>query len=111
MSNNISDIINSTADKVQIALKNNSVIGDPVTIDGTVIIPVYKLSFGFGGGGFDGISPNNKDAVAGGAGAGVTKKPISYITVKDGVISVIAAEDSGKQDFISKITAILKKKQ
>lgn len=110
MSNNISNIINSTADKAQSALKDNSVFGDHITIDNTMIIPVYKLSFGFGGGGFDGVSAKNKDAVAGGAGAGVTKKPVSYITVKDGEISVLAAEDPTKQDLITKVLSIIKKK-
>ena len=111
MSNNISNIINSTADKAQYALRENSIMGDPITIDGTMIIPVYKLSFGFGGGGFDGINAKNSDAVAGGAGAGVTKKPVSYITVKDGKISVLSAEDDSKQDFISKIIELIKKKK
>ena len=111
MSNNISNIINSTADKAQYALKENSVMGDPITIDGTMIIPVYKLSFGFGGGGFDGIKAKNSDAVAGGAGAGVTKKPVSYITIKDGNISVLSAEDDSKHDFISKIIELIKRKK
>lgn len=110
MSNNISEIITSTADKAQLALKNNSVFGDSITIDDTVIIPVYKVSFGFGGGGFDGMSAKNKDAVAGGAGAGVSKKPVSYITVKDGNISVLSAQDDNNQDFISKILSLIKKK-
>ncbi len=110
MSNNISEIINSTADKAQLALKSNSVFGDSITIDDTVIIPVYKVSFGFGGGGFDGMSAKNKDAVAGGAGAGVSKKPVSYITVKDGNISVLSAQDDNNRDFISKILSLIKKK-
>lgn len=110
MNNNISNIINSTADKAEIALKNNSVMGEPITVDGAVIIPVYKLSFGFGGGGFDGMNSKNTDAVAGGAGAGVTKKPVSYITVKDGEISVLSAEDPGKQDLITKVLSLIKKK-
>lgn len=111
MSNNISNLINSTADKAQIALKENSVFGTPITLDGTTVIPVYKLSFGFGGGGFDGMSSKNADALAGGAGAGVTKLPVSYLTVKNGEISVLAADDIEKQDFISKILSLIKKKK
>ncbi len=109
--NKITDIISTTADKANSALKENSVLGDPITVDGTMIIPVYKLSFGFGGGGFDGTNSKNSDSVAGGAGAGVTKKPVSYITIRDGEISVLSAEDSSKKDFISKIfSAITKNK-
>ncbi len=108
--NKIADMISATADKANSALKENSVLGDPITVDGTMIIPVYKLSFGFGGGGFDSINAKNPDGVAGGAGAGVTKKPVSYITIQDGEISILSAEDSTKKDFISKILSSLKKR-
>lgn len=111
MSNNISDIINSTADKAQYALKDNSVMGEPITIDGTVIIPVYKLSFGFGGGGFDRVSAKDKDSLAGGAGAGVTKKPISYIVMKDGDVSILSADSDQKPDIFSKIIKYISKKK
>lgn len=107
--NKIADIISTAADKASIALKENSVLGDPITVDGTMIIPVYKLSFGFGGGGFDGTNTKNSDSVAGGAGAGVTKKPVSYITIQNGEISILSADDSTKQDFISKALSAIAK--
>lgn len=107
MSNNISDIIGATADKAQSALKNNSIFGDAITVDGTTIIPVYKLSFGFAGGGFDGISAKNNDAVAGAAGAGITKKPVSYLILKDGEISVLSADEETKPDWFTKILGFI----
>ena len=103
MSNNITEIIGATADKAQSALKNNSIFGEPITIDNTTIIPVYKLSFGFAGGGFDVISAKNNDSVAGAAGAGVTKKPVSYLIMKDGEISVLSADEETKPDWFTKI--------
>ncbi len=110
MNNKISDIISVTADKAEAALKENSVMGDPITVDGTMIIPVYKLSFGFGGGGIDSINSKNANALAGGAGAGVTKKPVSYITIKDGEISILS-EDNQDSSFVSKILDAVKKKK
>ncbi len=107
--NKIADIISAAADKANVALKENSVLGDPITIDGIMIIPVYKLSFGFGGGGLDGTKNKNADSVAGGAGAGVTKKPVSYITIQNGEVSILYADDTTKQDFISKILSTIAK--
>lgn len=109
MNNKISDIISVTADKAEAALKENSVMGDPITVDGTMIIPIFKLSFGFGGGGMDNIGNKNGGSLAGGAGAGVTKKPVSYITVKDGKISVITPENQ-ESNFLSKVFDLIKKK-
>ncbi|MBR2043010.1 MAG: hypothetical protein IJ946_01580 [Clostridia bacterium] len=110
MNNSISNIITATADKAEGALKENSVFGEPITVDGATIIPVYKLSFGFGGGAFDGMNSKNKASVAGGAGAGVTKLPISFVTIKEGEISVLSAEDPNKQSFISTVLSLIKKK-
>ncbi len=110
MSNNIANIISTTADKAQIALNNNSVFGESITIDNTTIIPVYKVSFGFGGGGIDGINSKNANSVAGAAGAGVTKKPVSYITITDGELTVLSAEEGEAKGIFEKILKFIKKK-
>lgn len=107
MTNKISEIISTAADKAEVALKENSVLGDPINVDGTMIIPVYKLSFGFGGGGFD--STGGKENVAGGAGAGITKKPVAYITVANGKVSVLNAEAQNDGIFSKIFSAISKK--
>ncbi len=107
MTNKISEIISTAADKAEIALKENSVLGDPITADGTMIIPVYNLSFGFGGGGFD--NAKGKENISGGAGAGVTKKPVAYITVSNGEVSVLSAESQDSGLFSKVLSLILKK--
>jgi uncharacterized spore protein YtfJ len=107
MNNSISNIISVTADKAEAALKENSVFGEPITVDGTTIVPVYKLSFGFAGGGFDGISAKKEDSVAGAAGAGITKKPVSYLIIKDGEISVLSADEETKPDWFTKILGFI----
>jgi sporulation protein YtfJ len=71
------------------ALKNlrslvdvNTVVGDPITTpDGTVIIPVSKVSFGYASGGSD-LPAQRPDLVSGGTGGGVTIQPIAFLFVK-----------------------------
>ena len=51
---------------------SNTIIGKPIiTGDGTTILPVSKVSFGFASGGtdFDGKNAANKDLFGGGSGA------------------------------------------
>ena len=58
----------------------STMIGDPITTpDGTVIIPVSKVSYGFASGGSDFVSKNaaSKDLFGGGAGAGITLTPVA----------------------------------
>lgn len=111
MSKQLENLIIGAADKANNALKEASVLGEPLSADGITIIPVYKTSYGFGGGGFEKQIKNNDPTLSGGAGAGVTKKPVAYITVKDGVTSFININDKSKtnQSLLNTVLSLLKK--
>ena len=73
--------------KIREMVDVNTVIGDPiVTGDGVTIIPVTKVSIGYGGGGSDFATKNypaNRDnAFGGGAGAGVSITPVAFLIVR-----------------------------
>lgn len=75
----------------------NTIVGDMVTSpDGTVIIPVSKVCFGFAAGGsefntnkLNKFSENTKLPFGGGSGAGVNISPVAFLTVKDGQIKLL----------------------
>ncbi len=70
----------------------NTIVGDMITSpDGTVIIPVSKVCFGFAAGGsefntnkLNKFSENAKLPFGGGSGAGVHISPMAFVVVKDG---------------------------
>ncbi len=86
MSQNLSNMIENTLAKVKDMISVNDVVGDPiVTADGVTIIPISKVSVGFGGGGSDFVSknPNKQDnPFGGGVGGGVKVTPIAFIVIK-----------------------------
>ena len=54
MSEKLPNMLDSTIQKIKEMVDVNSVIGEPIsTPDGVTIIPVSKVSVGFGGGGSD----------------------------------------------------------
>jgi sporulation protein YtfJ len=71
----------------------NSVVGEPITTpDGVTIIPVSKVSVGFGGGGSDFVSKNankQENPFGGGAGGGVKITPIAFLIIKDGSVRML----------------------
>lgn len=76
----------------------NTIVGDAVeTPDGTTIIPVSKVSFGYAAGGSE-FNTNNKYSQApklpfgGGSGAGVKISPVAFLVVKDGTIKLLTVE-------------------
>ena len=52
MSANLEGLLNISLDKLKGLVDVNTIIGEPITVpDGTIIIPVSKVSFGYGSGG------------------------------------------------------------
>ena len=93
MSKNLPNMLENTIAKIRELVDVNSVIGNPITTpDGVTIIPISKVSVGFGGGGSDFVSKNvNKqdNPFGGGAGGGVKVVPVAFLIVKDGNVRML----------------------
>ena len=48
-----SDIINASLEKVKDFTSTETVIGEPISVGGTTIIPVSRITMGFASGGID----------------------------------------------------------
>ena len=85
----LSGLMQSTMEKVHEMVDTNSIVGQPITTpDGVTLIPISKVSFGFGGGGGD-YGKNAKDGFGGGSAAGVKIDPVAFLVVKDGITRVM----------------------
>ena len=92
MSQNVPNMLQSTIERIREMVDVNSVIGEPITTpDGVTIIPVSKVSVGFGGGGSDFVSKNAGDdnPFGGGAGGGVKIDPIAFLVVSGGTVRML----------------------
>ncbi len=93
MSQTLPNMLESTIAKIREMVDVNSVIGNPITTpDGVTIIPVSKVSVGFGGGGSDFVSKNvnrQDNPFGGGAGGGVKVTPIAFLIVKEGTVRML----------------------
>lgn len=88
--NPISEVLTSTMEKVREMVDTNTIVGQPITtVDGVTLIPISKVSFGFGGGGNDYGANPGKHSVGSGAGAGVKIDPVAFLVVKDGITRVL----------------------
>ena len=101
MNNNIDELMNAAMDNIKAMAGVDSVVGEAVTCaDGTVIIPISSVSFGFGAGGSD-FAPKSGSAVTekmfgGGCGGGANVKPAGFLVVTGGNVRYIPTNgDSG----------------
>lgn len=91
----ISDLMTETMAKIKEMVDVNTIIGNPiVAADGTTVIPVSKVSFGFGAGGSEFSSKHaaagSPLAFGGGSGAGVTVSPVCFLVIgKDGSANIL----------------------
>jgi len=87
--NPLSELMGAAMEKVHEMVDTNTIVGQPITTpDGVTLIPISKVSFGFGGGGGDyGKVP--KENFGGGAGAGVKIDPVAFLVIKDGITRVM----------------------
>ncbi len=118
----VSELLGISIEKIKEMADVNAIIGEPIKLpDGTTIIPVSKVSYGFASGGSDLPSKYDKDLFGGGAGAGVSIKPEGFLVISpDGSAKMVNME--GANDPISnaidkapalidKITSIVNKKK
>ena len=90
--NQVNNLLDVTMDKIKQMVDVNTVIGSPVTTpDGTTVIPVSRVSYGFASGGSDLPSKTQPAAglFAGGSGAGITISPIAFLTIHEGHVRVL----------------------
>ena len=117
----IEGLMDTTLDKIKQMVDVNTVVGTPISApNGTVVIPVSKVMYGFTAGGseFNPKKAENKNLFGGGASAGVTINPIAFIAItKDDVklLSVSNFKDSQDRavgmvpEIVDKILGLFKK--
>ena len=88
--NKLDSLMRSTLEKIHEMADTNTIVGEPITTpDGVTLIPISKISVGFGGGGTDyGKAAADKN-FGGGSGAGVKIDPVAFLVIKDGITRVM----------------------
>lgn len=121
MSHPINGLLDSSMQNLRQLVDVNTIIGDPITTpDGTTIIPVSKVTFGFASGGSE--FPTNKQPTSpfgGGSGGGVTIQPLAFLVIKaNGAVQLLQLSTSSNTadkvvnmvpDVIDKISGIFNK--
>jgi len=123
MAQHLEGLMSTSMNKIRELVDVNTIVGEPITApDGTIIIPVSKVSFGFVSGGSDIPSAAQKEIFAGGSGAGVTIKPMTFVVIKtNGDVKLLEATPKDNNimesvfesapEFIEKVKGVFSKKK
>jgi uncharacterized spore protein YtfJ len=84
----VEKLVKTTLGEIEKVLDSKTVVGEPITIEGTTLIPLMSVGFGFaaGGGSGKGETKETTDGGGSGSGGGAGLRPIAIIVIdKDGV--------------------------
>ena len=107
----ISELMDSSLQNLRTLVDADTVVGEAITTpDGTVIIPVSKVSFGFASGGSDIPTIKQAGQFGGGAGGGVSVQPIAFLVIKDCLLytsgTVLAHTQGGVPNMLLEVPEI-----
>lgn len=121
----INDLLSTTMEKIRTMVDANTIIGQPIQAEGVTLIPVSKLSFGFGMGGSDYTTKNQKptapNTFGGGSGAGAKLEPVAFLVVKGDSVRLLSMTPPPATtvdrviemvpDVMDKVTGFIEKQQ
>lgn len=103
----IESLMGTSMESIRDMVDVNTVVGDPVQAqDGSTIIPISKVSFGFlAGGGEYGQDAQQTMQLpfAGGSGAGVSVQPMGFLVCSHGGVRLLSASLSTPMERIAQM--------
>lgn len=112
----IQGLMKTAMESIKEMVDVNTVIGDAVeTPDGSVIIPVSRVGFGFAAGGTE-FEANDHDEgelpFGGGSGAGVSVQPVGFLVVGNNQVRLLPVSNNAIYDrLIDAVPQLMEKVQ
>ena len=95
MAENFNSVMTSLLKGVDSVLSTKTVVGEPINVGDTILVPLVDVSFGLGAGAGTKEKKNN-----GGGGVGGKMSPSAILVIKDGKTKLVNIK---QQDGITKI--------
>ena len=91
----IEGMMTTTMESIRDMIDVNTVVGEPIAAaDGSTVVPISRVSFGFVAGGGELKAPprDGESPFAGGAGAGVSVQPLGFLVTGPDAARLLPAQ-------------------
>ncbi|MCP4632247.1 MAG: sporulation protein [candidate division Zixibacteria bacterium] len=109
MPNNVEEIMRAVVEELRSMAKTESIIGKPITVGDKTVIPVCKISVGFGAGGGEGEKKVGEKGFGGGGGGGASIEPTAFVIIDGDEVSLLPAKPKKFGDVVDLIPDIFNK--
>lgn len=99
--NNIMELLQGIIGELRVIAKSETVVGQPVQAGDRTVIPVTRISVGFGaGGGEDSPGGGKGPRFGGGGGGGAVIDPVAFLVLDKDKVSLVTAKKKGSFEKI-----------
>jgi uncharacterized spore protein YtfJ len=98
------EILDALMKNLKEIISTKSIVGEPIQVGQTTVLPVMKVTLGFAAGG-----PGEMIKNAGGGGGGVSITPVGFLIVEDGRAMMITPQSSRWDWVIESIPDLVEK--
>jgi uncharacterized spore protein YtfJ len=109
MPNNVSEILKNIVGELKEMARTQSVVGEPITLGDKIVVPLVKISVGFGAGGGQTEKQTEGAQFGGGGGGGAKIEPSAFIVIDGDKISLLSAKPGKYDSLIEAVPSLIGK--
>lgn len=94
----VEDVMKEVSEELERLVSTKTVIGEAMEAGGKTIIPISKVSFGFGSGGGEDKKSATESSFGGGGGAGAKIEPVAFLVISEEDIRLLKLSSKGDID-------------
>lgn len=97
--NSIQSIMETTIETIKNSIDSNTIVGNPIKTQSSVIVPISKVTVGFGIGGgeyntYKKAEVSREPNFAGASGGAITISPVAFVVVENDETRLISLDDN-----------------
>jgi uncharacterized spore protein YtfJ len=109
MPNNVSEILKNIVGELKEMARSQSVVGEPIHLSNKIVVPLVKISVGFGAGGGQSEKQTDGAQFGGGGGGGAKIEPSAFIVIDGDKISLLSAKPGKYDTLIEAVPSLIGK--
>lgn len=90
----VEDLMNEVVTQLEKMITTKTIVGEPITAAGKTVIPISKVSFGFGSAGGEG-KHGDEGGFGGGGGGGAKIEPVAFLVVSEEEVKLVGMKGKG----------------
>ena len=103
------ELIKAIVEELKTMATTESIVGEPIKVDDKTIIPVIKISMGFGGGGGADTGSNKPGGTGGGGGGGIKIEPVAFIVSDEEKVSLLPIKPKSFDKVVEVVPELISK--